>query len=207
MKSIFFLTIISSLFSCSDYSEPKVFELEYPEKQERDQVKTMSISPEDTLNYDCTRSIPGPVLDSTAFRDWNFKLEKIQEGNVLQGIEFAFLKNGNSLRITNSGCEYYSLTFEFTIKNHSEKTDNLTYWAKTTVSLLNEIKNHCDAPINWKTLEKELLKTYQANSNNALKKELIINDSEIGTVASLEKIEQLDKQTFNISLQYSIGPL
>lgn len=207
MKSILFPAIIPFLFSCADYSEPKTVELEVPEKQENEQVKTVPISPEDTLNYECTRSIPSPVLDSTQFPDYSFKLEKIQEGNVLQGIEFALLKSGSSLTITNSGCEYYSLTFEFTTGNHSEKTDNLAYWAKTAVSLLNEIKDHCDAPVDWETLEKELLKAYKPNSKNALKKELIINDSEIGTVASLEKIEQLDKQTFKISLQYAVGPL
>lgn len=207
MKTLLFLSSIYMLFACSNYSEPKVIELEVPEKEEKQQLKTEPISPEDTLNYDCTRSIPGPVLDSTQFPDWNFKLEKVQEGNVLQGIEFALLKSGNSLTITNSGCEYYSLIFEFTTGNHSEKTDNLAYWAKTIVSLLNEIKDHCDAPVDWETLEKELLKAYQANSKSALKKELIINDSEIGTVASLEKIEQLDKQMFKISLQYTVGPL
>ncbi|WP_341899953.1 hypothetical protein [Fluviicola taffensis] len=206
MKKLIY-SILFFLPSCVDHSEPKVFELEYPEKQEKEPIKTVSISPEDTLNYDCTRSIPSPVLDSTAFRDWNFKLEKIQEGNVLQGIEYALLKSGNYLTIINSGCEYYSLTFEFTTRNYSGKTDDLAYWAKTTVSLLNEIKDHCHAPVDWETLEKELLKAYQTNSKNALKKELIINDSEIGTIASLEKVEQLDKQMVKISLQYSVGPL
>jgi|GEM_PF-3176853 len=207
MKTLLFLSSIYMLFACSDYSEPKVIEPEVPEKEEKQQVKTEPISAEDTLNYDCTRSIPGPVLDSTRFLDWNFKLEKIQEGNLLQGTEFALLKNGNSLTIINSGCEYYSLVFEFTTRNHSEKTDNLAYWAKTTVSLLNEIKDHCHAPVDWETLEKELLKAYQPNSKSALKKELIINDSEIGTVASLEEVEQLDKQMVKITLQYSVGPL
>jgi hypothetical protein len=207
MKTLIYLAIIFILFSCGNYSEPKVFELEYPERRETEEVKTESTSAEDTMDYECTRSIPSPVLDSSHFRDWSFKLNKILDGNVLEGTESAQLKSGTHLKITNSGCEYYTLIFEFTTFDHKEKITNLSYWAKKTVELLHEIKAHCDASIDWKILEKELLSYYEENSNSELNHELIINDSEIGTSAYLEKLEQLDKQSVKISLCYTVGPL
>jgi hypothetical protein len=101
---------------------------------------------------ECVRSTPTPIVKKSVFPNTRFSLRKTNNNQVIsaEGTETVKLKNGDRLTITNGGCESVSLTFSFETNRPLGKTKGAKYWYRRSVSLMNQIVDGLNSPLNLK---------------------------------------------------------
>jgi hypothetical protein len=107
------------------------------------------------------------------------------------GYESILLKNGDSLFLKNSGCEYFSV--DFTYKSDKEFNDPQS----VVVDILNIASKVVDFTFGYD----EVLNVAEANGI-MVGEEYILNPSEISETFVLESVEK-----HTVSFWFSIGPL
>jgi hypothetical protein len=135
----------------------------------------------------CVRSIPDPLAINSNVTSSSFQLDTL---NGI-GYESILLKNGDSLFLKNSGCEYFSV--EFTYKSDKELND--------PQSVIVDILNIASKVVDFTFGYDEVLNLAEANGIK-VGEEYILNPSEITETFTLESIGN-----HTVSFWFSIGPL
>ena len=135
----------------------------------------------------CVRSIPDPLAINSNVTSSSFQLDTL---NGI-GYESILLKNGDSLFLKNSGCEYFSV--EFTYKSDKELND--------PQSVIVDILNIASKVVDFTFGYDEVLNIAKADGIK-VGEEYILNPSEISETFTLESV---GKHT--VSFWFSIGPL
>jgi len=216
MKTIFLLSLIFGIFtSCSSNTkkerESESASVRSTEKNGSASSSKKSAKPKkDTSGEwewkDCVRSEPEAVCKKGKFKNHSFRVDSTTS-SVHIGYEKATLKNGDLLEITNAGCEYYVLEFQFTTTRFNGDTTDLVYWCDVAIQLMKSIEKDVDAPVMIEESYAILEKFYLESESPELGVQHPINDSEIGTYVSLERIEKISKSKYAITVRYAVGPL
>lgn len=182
------------------------------------QAQTDSIAPnayEDTTQVlICPRGTPEPILKKEAFPEAKFRLVDESQDKIRSkiGIETAVLKNGDQLKIINSGCEYYTLEFEVTTERFPhKKTDDLQFWYSEGVKTLKSLANQTKMTQFIKTGQKAM-KLYvekQAKLQNSLKIHYDIHYGNPQNYNRFVKLNEIEKTKTGTSYKIliSMGPL
>jgi hypothetical protein len=209
MKNIF-LSLIITLAACNPSRETKK---ETQQKDETtDNVFTMdAVTPTQTIisesGNDCIRGEPTALSKKGSFKKAVF--ERSPDRHT--GIETIELENGDKVIIKNWGCEYFALTFRFETSRFEGELSNTGFWYKRIASVLNEISEKLDAPIDIvkgteriaTEIENDVPNGYQ---NLKLNKELDFEDNPRSFVR-IDKLEKLDGQKFAMEVTFAKGPL
>ena len=135
----------------------------------------------------CVRSIPNPLAINSNVISSSFHLDTL---NGI-GYESILLKNGDSLFLKNSGCEYFSV--EFTYKSDNDLNDS----QKVIVDILNIVSKVVDFTFGY-----DDVLTLANVDGIKVGEEYILNPSEISESFTLESVEN-----HTVSFWFSIGPL
>ena len=157
----------------------------------------------------CVRSVPEPILKKSVFPKTTFTKTKNKEntGETI-GSEKVRLDKNTDLTIKNWGCENYTLTFQFLVKNESQKTSNTKFWYGKAIDLMNSVKKGISKEdINLINRGLKAISAYKNKTKNPKYENYIeIGGTEIRDVVVLEKVaEQGNKHKVEIS--FGIGPL
>jgi len=168
--------------------------------------KAENATPPDTIakpekeKDDCTRGIPGPIIDKSKFPNAEFTLKD------RTGYETVWLGHHDLLRIRNEGCEYYSLSFCFETSEFMADPMNVKNTCETFISLLGKIKDAQNSPIDLNEVITEL-KTYKESAGANLHSEININDGDIREFARVVQVKKISPTTSIFEIEISIGPL
>jgi hypothetical protein len=207
-----FICLTAILFACNSSTETN----------QTTEEKTMSIdsliiqhpdsSTVSTLAGDtgtnCVRGAAERVTKKNIFPKSTFQLQP----DKLTGIETVELDKGDKLIIKNWGCKYYALTFRFETSRFQNETNNVGFWYKRAVTLVNEVVKGMDAPLDLAKAKEaiaEHIETDVPNGYSNLKygEEIDYTEGEIREFVSIDKVEQLSDKTFAIEITFAKGPL
>jgi hypothetical protein len=166
---------------------------------------------------ECVRSIPTPIVKKAVFPDTSFALKNIDYVGVVVplGLETVQLKNGDKVTITNSGCENFTLSFQFETSRFTGQLQDTKYWFARSVELMQQIEPGLDTSIaigaskaidlkqGIAILEKYMMTT----ANPAIGQEINYGDRDIRSIVQLADVKQLGNQSFAVKVIFSIGPL
>lgn len=158
--------------------------------------------------FECVRGQAEPIIKKEYFPNTTFTLQ----ADSITAIETVQFDNGDKLTIKNWGCEYYVLTFNFETTQFQKDTTDLKFWYQSTIQLMTSILAGLDAPIDIKKgltfLESYYLKDKKNNFKNLkLEEEIDFADNEIRSFVTLDRIKQINKKTFEVSVSFAVGPL
>ena len=136
---------------------------------------------------ECVRSIPDPLAIKSSVASSSFQLDTL---NGI-GYESILLKNGDSLFLRNSGCEYFSV--EFTYISEEDLSDS----HQTIIDVLNIASKVVDFSFGYDDVM-EIAKS----DGIKVGEEYILNPSEISERFTLERMDN-----HNVNFWFSIGPL
>lgn len=153
---------------------------------------------------DCTRAVPESIVKKSVFPQATFNLSEDKR----TGTETVTFSNGNKLIISNTGCEYYYLSFRFETEGLSARTTNTRYWFKRAIEFIKETENGInDAPIQMKkavtALESHLKKTKKPQFGE----EIDYGGNDIRTFVTVDKVQKLEKGKFVLKINFAVGPL
>jgi hypothetical protein len=157
----------------------------------------------------CVRSIPQPIVKKSVFPNANFALKNIDYVGVVVplGLETVELNNGDKVAITNSGCENFTLSFQFETSRFTGQVQDTKYWFARSVELMRQIEPGLESSINLTqgiaTLEKYLM----TNDNPSIGQEIVYGSQEIRSIVQLADVKKLGNQSFTVKVIFSIGPL
>ena len=117
------------------------------------------------------------------------------------------MNNGDKLIIQHGGCEYFVQTYRFETSRFQSDTTDILFWYKKTVKLLSEIEQADKSPIDIKSGLSAMVKYIDVYTEKRLGEEIDFAESEIRQFVTLDKIVQLNKDTFAIEVTFAIGPL
>ena len=216
MKSIFLLSFILSVFvACSSKSNKAQYtttsSTESSEKRGSiSSDKTRSESHKNTSDEwqweDCVRGEPEPICKKSSFKNHSFRVDSTSSSTHI-GHEKATLKNGDILEITNAGCEYYVLEFKFTTSRFAGDTTDFVYWCDAAIQLMKSIQENIEVSFTLEDSYPVLEKFFLESESPELGEQKQFNDSEIGNYISLDRIEQLSKKKYAVTIRYAAGPL
>lgn len=156
---------------------------------------------------DCPRGLPEPALDSTAFKDWRFVINKERDG-----IETATLSNGDKLTIVHTGCEYVILSFRFETTRFNTQAANITGWYKNISGLLLEarkgIKNDPVGLADGHTALVNYIDTrLKTVEELKLHEEIDYGGKDIRSFVLFEKIVEQPGKPMLVEISFNVGPL
>ncbi len=163
-----------------------------------------------TQSDDCVRAIPEPIIKKQVFPKTSFTLVKNKSYPFEAiGYEKVQIENNLNMTIINSGCENYTLTFQFELGGLSHKIEDTKFWYKKAVELMlmtkKGIRSQDVSLINRGT---NALSSH-IGKNKTLKYEDYIDfgGSEIRDVVAVNKVKKQGLKKYQIEISYSIGPL
>jgi hypothetical protein len=175
-----------------------------------------TMSPAATLAKDqsperieCARSIPQPIINKSVFPNSKFVLKNIDYGAVIVplGLETVEFNNGDKLVITNSGCEYFMLSFQFeTGKGKSDVTD-AKYWFTRSVELMRQTEKGIDQTFDISRGIKALENYSRSNANPLIDQNVDYGGQDVRSFFKLEEVKKLDNNKFMLRVSFSVGPL
>lgn len=158
---------------------------------------------------ECVRSVPEPILKKSVFPKTTFTKTKNEENtSETIGYEKVKINKNVDLTIKNWGCENYTLTFQFLIRNQSQKIGNTKFWYDKAIELMNLVKKGIRAEdISLINRGLKAFSVYRNKSKNPKYENYIeFGGTEIKDVVVLEKVtEQGGNHSLEIS--FGVGPL
>lgn len=155
-------------------------------------------------NEECMRGQAEPIIKKEAYSNTTFVLQ----ADSLTAIETVEFSNGDKLIIHNWGCEYYVLTFRFETSRFRADTTSMKYWYVNSAKLMNEIKNNIEAGVDIEEGVEALNKYISANAFNLkLNKEIDFGINEVRNFVTLERISQISKDRYAVTMSFTVGPL
>jgi hypothetical protein len=163
----------------------------------------------ETTSFNCARSIPKPILKKSVFPSSKFVLNLVDEHGqaIPEGIETVLLKNGDQLKITNSGCEFVSLKFTFQTNRVSGKTKDNKYLYNRSAMLMRNVLRGIDSPLKLKQGIAALEKYASVNSDPQLDKEIDYGNPDIRSVVRLGNVKRLPNKKSVVEILFYYGPL
>jgi hypothetical protein len=157
----------------------------------------------------CVRSIPEPIIKKAVFPNANFTLKNIDYVRVVVplGLETVEFSNGDKVAITNSGCENFTLSFQFETSRFTGQVQDTKYWFARSVELMKQLEPGLETSINLKQGINALDKYTKTTTNPTLGHEIDYGDQEIRSIVQLADVKQLGNQSFAVKVIFSIGPL
>jgi Fe-S cluster assembly iron-binding protein IscA len=157
----------------------------------------------------CVRSIPQPIVKKSVFPNANFTLKDIDYVGVIVplGLETVELSNGDKVAITNSGCENFTLSFQFETSRFTGQVQDTKYWFARSVELMKQLEPGLETSINLKQGINVLDKYTRDTANPAIGHEIDYGDQEIRSIVQLADVKELGNQSFAVKVIFSIGPL
>lgn len=157
----------------------------------------------------CVRSIPEPIVKKNVFPNTHFALKDIDYVGVVVplGLETMQLSNGDKVIITNSGCENFTLSFQFETSRFTGKVQDTKYWLARSVELMKLIEPGLKTSLNLKQGINMLEQYTKTVANPMIGQEIDYGDQEIRSVVQLADVKQLGNQNFTMKVIFSTGPL
>jgi hypothetical protein len=163
----------------------------------------------DTNQFDCVRPVPESVVKKSVFPQSKFVLKKVDDNGqaILNGIETVLFKNGDQLKITNSGCEFVTLNFKFQISQVLKERKNTKYLYNRSILLMRSILPGIDSPINLREGIAALQSYSSKNPHPQIDTEIDYGNPEIRSVVKLVEAKQLTNKKFTVEILFYYGPL
>jgi hypothetical protein len=157
----------------------------------------------------CVRSIPQPIVKKSVFPNANFALKDIDYVGVVVplGLETVELSNGDKVIITNSGCENFTLSFQFETSRFKGQLQDTKYWLARSVELMQLIEPGLEPALNLKQGINMLEKYTQTAANPSIGHEIDYGGQEIRSIVQLADVKQHGNQNFTVKVVFSTGPL
>ncbi len=159
---------------------------------------------------DCVRAIPEPIMIRRVFPKKAFKLEKNKSYPFESiGYEKVQIKNGLNLTIINSGCENYTLTFQFDLSGFSHKIEDTNFWYRKTVELMLMTKKGIrPQDINLINRGTKAVSSYiEKNGKPKYENYIYFGGSEIRDVVVVNKVKKQGLKKYRVEISYGVGPL
>lgn len=156
------------------------------------------------MRNDCIRGQAEPIVIPTIENKAHFELQK----DSLTGVERFYTTQGDFVEITNSGCEYYTLTFRIETSKYNAETSALKYWYLSTYKLMKDISTQLDSPIEINE-GLDALNNYISKNVFELKleEEIDFGEDVIRSFVTLKKIEKIHQNKYAVIISFSVGPL
>jgi hypothetical protein len=157
----------------------------------------------------CARSIPQPIINKSVFPNSKFVLKNIDYGAVVVplGLETVEFNNGDKLVITNSGCEYFTLSFQFETGRGKDDVTDAKYWFTRSVELMRQTEKGIDKSFDISRGIKALEDYSKSNTNPLIDKDVDYGGQDIRSFFKLEEVKKLDNNKFMVRVSFSVGPL
>jgi hypothetical protein len=158
---------------------------------------------------ECVRSIPQPIVKKTVFPNTNFALKDIDYVGVVVplGLETVQLSNGDKVIITNSGCENFTLSFQFETSRFTGRVQDTKYWFARSVELMKQLEPGLETSLNLKQGIAMMEKYMMTTVNPSIGHEIDYGSPEIRSIVQLADVKQLGNQSFTVKVIFSTGPL
>ena len=166
------------------------------------------VVPDTTNQTECPRGASEPVVKKSVFPDAHFVLQ----ADRMTGIETFSLPQGDKVKITQSGCEYYTLKFEIETTRFAADTTDLSYWPKAAITLMRQINNGLQTPLEIvKGLDAVSARIKSGESNPAdmlsLGEEVDYGGSDPREYLTIDGISRLANKRYLLQITFSYGPM
>jgi hypothetical protein len=157
----------------------------------------------------CVRAVPKPIVKKRVFPNTKFSLIREQQSGytIATGIETIELVNGDRLTITNTGCEYVTLVFEFdTNRIERSKINDRRYLYRRSAWLMKQVRSGLNSPLD---LQRGIaaLEKYADTPQPQLDKEIDYGGADMRSIVRLESVQYLRTNEIGAKIIFSFGPL
>jgi hypothetical protein len=155
---------------------------------------------------DCTRSTPESIVDQSVFPNKTFSLTDDKQ----IGTETVLLPGNRKLTITNTGCEYYHLIFQFETADYSVKqiaSKDSKFWYKEIVKFLKIVRGGIQAPIQLDKAVDRLNQITRKRERPRFEAEIDYGGTDIRTFFSVQPMQTKEKNKVVLEISFSVGPL
>jgi hypothetical protein len=168
-----------------------------------------ALKSQDSKSVQCVRSIPQSIVKKTVFPNTNFALKDIDYVGVVVplGLETVQFSNGDKVTITNSGCENFTLSFQFETSRFMGNVQDTKYWFARSVELMKQLEPGLETSLNLKQGIAMMEKYMMTTVNPSIGHEIDHGSQEIRSIVQLADVKQLGNQSFTVKVIFSTGPL
>ncbi|MBO9618977.1 MAG: hypothetical protein J7539_08080 [Niabella sp.] len=157
---------------------------------------------------DCARGIPAPIVKKKVFPKTNFVLGK----DKLSSVETVLFDNADKLTITNTGCDYFTLTFRFETSRFNRDSVSQKYWFNAGSMLMKGVLDGLDAPIDLTKGIRKLDDLIQQSTDSrhgrlGFGKEFDYGSEEMRSIVMLEPVQRIPTGAAVVTVSFSVGPL
>lgn len=205
-QNYIFIFVTALLFACTSNKDRKE-DTEVIETQVAELDNSLDIDPKEKIfndDFNCVRGQAEPIVKRDLYPKGTFTLQS----DSLTAIETIEFDNGERVIIKNWGCEYYVLTFRFETSKYNADTTAMKYWYVNSSKLMTELINGLDAPLD---IEKGLVALNDHISKIVFEleigTEIDYGENEIRSFVSLDNIERIEKNRFEVTMSFALGPL
>ena len=158
---------------------------------------------------ECVRAIPVPILKKSVFPKKTFTLTTNKENSGEKiGNEKVRVNKDVDLTIINAGCENYTLTFQFSVKNVNRNSNDTKFWYSKAIELMNSVKKGIrSADVSLITRGLRAINSYQNKTKNPKFENYIdFGGKDIRDVVALSKVSKKGLE-HKVEISFSVGPL
>lgn len=158
---------------------------------------------------DCVRSLPEPILKKSVFPKKTFVLrDGVKDNPAKRGFEKTKISNDVDLTIENSGCENYSLSFEFTVRNINRNVSDTKFWYNKSIELMNLVKKGIRSQdINLINRGLKAISNYNNKTRKPVYETYIdFGKTEIRDIVVFNGVRK-QKNGYKVIIGFGIGPL
>ncbi len=168
-----------------------------------------SISPNsspDSQKSDCTRSTPKSIVNQSKYSNQTFSLSDDKR----TGTETVALPGNRKLKITNTGCEYYHLIFQFETSEYSSTqiaSKDSRFWYKEIIQFLKIVRGGVDPPIQLDKAVGILNQTIKKREMPQFEIEIDFGGTDLRTFLTVQPIQVNEQNKVVLEISFSVGPL
>ncbi|TDO19317.1 hypothetical protein [Pedobacter duraquae] len=166
------------------------------------------VVPDTTNQTECPRGASEPVVKKSVFPDAHFVLQ----ADRMTGLETFSMPQGDKVKITQSGCEYYTLKFEIETTRFAADTTDLSYWRSAAITLMRQVNKGLQTPLEIvKGLDAVSARIKSGESNPAdmlsLGEEVDYGGSDPREYLTIDRISRLADKRYLLQITFSYGPM
>jgi hypothetical protein len=154
---------------------------------------------------ECVRPIPKPIIKKAVFPNTKFVLKNTD--GVPTGLETVKFNNGDELIITHTGCENFTLGFQFTTSRFQSSPNNTKYLFTRSMQLMRQTEPGLETETDIKRGIKALETYGRTNRHPLIGKEIDYGGQEIRSIAEVASVKQIGRKKLVVILNFSVGPL
>ncbi|RYD54665.1 MAG: hypothetical protein EOP56_18605 [Sphingobacteriales bacterium] len=160
---------------------------------------------DDTMDLSgCARGAAVPVLKKSAFPQAVFQFGQ----DSFSATERTILKNGDSLMVIHTGCEYYVLTFRFVSAASVADSINAAYAYRKAISSMQSIYNNLDVATDVKLGTGKLAQYIKQHPQDLqLGEEIDFGGDDIRSYVTVDKAERTPGNRVAVEGSFLVGPL